>query len=65
MTYIKFDGFPASTNGRTLTDGFTDASGEYFAATEELLESDISVTADEYADALARATQAYEDGLTP
>jgi len=64
LTYIKFDGFPASTQGRMLTDGFLDASGEYFAVTEELLDSDTEATADEYAEGLARATQAYEDGLT-
>lgn len=66
MPYIVFDGFPESTR-RTLTDGITDpADGRYFAATDKLpLYSDISVTADEYAAALARATQAYKDGLTP
>lgn len=66
MKYIVFHGFPEST-GRTLTDGITDpADGRYFAATDELLlDSDTPVTADEYASALVRATQAYKDGLTP
>lgn len=65
MPYLKFDSFPASTQGRTLTDGITDPdTGEYLAATsDELLDTDTAVSDADYAEALVRATAAYEATL--
>ena len=61
MTYIKFPTFPESTDGRTLTDGITDpVTGEYLAATNDVLPSDTTATDSEYADALVRAEAASE-----
>jgi len=43
-----------------LTDGITDpATGEYLAATDDVLPSDATVTDGEYAEALVRAEAAY------
>jgi len=61
MAYIKFPTFPASTDGRMLTDGITDpVTGEYLAASETVLPSDTTVTDGDYAKAFKRAMAAYE-----
>lgn len=61
MPYVKFNEFPISTNGRTLTSGVADpVTGEYFAFTDEVLDTDTVVTDAEYAKVLAAAEAAYE-----
>lgn len=61
MTYIKFPTFPVDTDGRMLTDGITDpATGEYLAATDDVLPSDTTVSDGDYAKALTAANAAYE-----
>ena len=61
MPHIKFPEFPTSTDGRTLTGGVADpVTGEYFAFTDKVLNTDTVVTDAEYAKILAAAEAAYE-----